>query len=340
MLKKKTTFIIAEAGVNHNGKLVLAKKLAKKAKEAGADAVKFQTWITEDIIIPKTKKPTYQKKKSNKKDDQFAFAKKLELSFKEFIKLKNYCKKIGIIFLSTPDDIKSAKFLNKIQNIFKIGSPELNNQFLLSEICSYKKLILLSTGLSSINEISETLRFLKKIKFNIKKKLILMHCNSAYPTPYKDVNLLVINELKKKFGIDVGYSDHTSSIEVSVAAVALGAKVIEKHFTLNKKMTGPDHSTSLDFKEFSLLVRSIRNIEISLGSKFKRLTQSASRNRKLMTRGIYAEREINKNEIFKKDNISIKRPQNNIEPKNYFKLLGKRSKSFYKKHQSIKLNEL
>ena len=340
MLINKSVFIIAEAGVNHNGKLSLAKELAKKAKKAGANAVKFQTWITEDIIIPKTKKPNYQINGNNKNNDQFSFAKKLELSFEEFIKLKKFCKKIKITFLSTPDDVKSAKFLNKIQNIFKIGSPELNNFFLIKEICKFNKLILLSTGLSSIKEISDTINFLKKINFDIKKKLILMHCNSAYPTPYRDVNLLALPELKKRFGVEIGYSDHTNSDEVSIAAVALGAKVIEKHFTLNKNMVGPDHSTSLDFKEFSNFVKSIRNIELALGSKVKKITPSALKNLKLMTRGVYANKKIIKNEKFDTENISIKRPKNKIAPSDYLKLLGKKSKLQYVKHQSINKNEI
>ena len=340
MLKSKNVFIIAEAGVNHNGKLSLAKELARKAKKAGADAVKFQTWITEDIIIPKTKKPIYQMNRNKKNNDQFNFAKKLELSFEEFVELKKFCKKTKITFLSTPDDVKSAKFLNKIQNIFKIGSPEFNNFFLIKEICKFNKLILLSTGLSSIKEISETINFLKKINFDIKKKLILMHCNSAYPTPYRDVNLLALPELKKKFNVEVGYSDHTNSDEVSIAAVALGAKVIEKHFTLNKNMSGPDHSTSLDYKEFSNLVKKIRNIELSLGSKIKKITPSASKNLKLMTRGVYASKIIIKNEKFNTKNISIKRPKNKIAPRDYLKLLGKKSRLKYEKHQSINKNEI
>lgn len=338
MLINKNVFIIAEAGVNHNGKLSLAKKLAKNAKKAGADAVKFQTWITEDIIIPNTKKPKYQINRKN--EDQFNFAKKLELSFQDFLKLKEFCKKIKIIFLSTPDDVKSAIFLNKIQNIFKIGSPETNNFFLIKEICKFNKLILLSTGLSSIKEISQTINFFKKINFDIKKKLILMHCNSAYPTPYKDVNLLALPELKKKFRVEVGYSDHTFSDEASIAAVALGAKVIEKHFTLDKNMIGPDHSTSLDFNEFSNLVKKIRNIELSLGSKIKKITPSALKNFKLMTRGVYATKKIAKNEKFSINNISIKRPKNQIDPSKYLKLIGKKSKFHYIKHQSINKNEI
>ena len=264
MLKKNKIYIIAEAGVNHNGKISNALKLVNLAKKAGADAVKFQTWRTDEVILPKTKRPKYQLKNS-KNYDQYLFAKKLELKFAEFKKIKKHCDKLKIDFMSTADDLSSIRFLSKLQNIFKVGSPEIKNFQLIREIIKLKKKIIISTGLSNLKDIKELILFLKKNNFNYKKKLILMHCNTAYPTPFKDANLNVIPELKKKLGIKVGYSDHTLSDECAIAAAALGAIIIEKHLTLNKKMKGPDHSSSLNIDEFKDMVSKIRNIEYSLG---------------------------------------------------------------------------
>ena len=274
LTKNKKTFIIAEAGVNHNGKLSNALKLVKLAKNCGADAIKFQTWDTNEIIIPNTNRPKYQLK-DNKDFDQYNFAKNLELNHNEFSTIYKYCKKIGIMFLSTADDIKSVRFLKNLQSIFKVGSADFNNYQIISEIIKLKKYIILSTGFSDLKDISDVIKFFQKKKFNYKKKLALLHCNSAYPTPFNDINLKVIPKLKKKFGVKVGLSDHSISDECAIGAVSLGAKIIEKHITLNKKMPGPDHSTSLNGREFKSMVKKIRNIEMALGSEKKKITKSA-----------------------------------------------------------------
>lgn len=334
----KRIFIIAEAGVNHNGKLLLAKKLALKAKESGADAVKFQTWRTEDIILPGTKSLKYQKK--NSRQNQYEIAKSLELSFSEFKQLQNYCKKINILFVSTPDDIKSAKFLNNIQPFFKIGSPEINNFHLLNVVAKFRKPILLSTGLSNVKEIEKTINFLKKINFPIKKKLILMHCNSAYPTSKKDVNLSAINTLRKKFNVMIGFSDHTEGIDCSVWSVFLNSKVIEKHITISKKMRGPDHVSSLDPVEFKRMVNKIREAEIAIGSGKKEVSTSAKRNKKLMMRSIYAKIPVFKGDAFTEKNIVTKRPAGGIDPTFFFKLIGKKAKKNYQINDRISVIEI
>jgi N,N'-diacetyllegionaminate synthase len=339
MLIKNKVFIIAEAGVNHNGKLSNALKLVKLAKNCGADAIKFQTWNTDEIIVPNTNRPKYQQK-DRKKFDQYDFAKSLELSHKDFLVLFRYCKKIGIKFLSTADDIKSVKFLKNFQNFFKIGSADLNNYQIINEIIKLKKSIILSTGLSNLIEIYDVIKFLRKKKFNYKKKLTLLHCNSAYPTPFEDVNLKVIPELKKKFGVTVGLSDHSISDECAIGAVALGANVIEKHITLDKQMAGPDHSTSLNGEEFKKMVKKIRNVEIALGSKKKFITKSALINKKLMMRSIVANKKINKGDKFTNSNICSKRPKGGIDPKFFFKLLNKKSKRVYEINDKIKSSEL
>tara|TARA_B100000989_G_scaffold298020_1_gene285743 strand:- start:2562 stop:3587 length:1026 start_codon:yes stop_codon:yes gene_type:complete len=339
MLTKNKTFIIAEAGVNHNGKLSNALKLVNLAKNCGADAIKFQTWDTNEIIVPNTNRPKYQLKNS-KELDQYNFAKSLELNHNDFIAIYNYCKKIGIMFLSTADDIKSIRFLKNLQSIFKIGSAEFNNYQIINEIIKLKKFIILSTGFSDLKDISEVIKFFQKKKFNYRKKLALLHCNSAYPTPFKDINLKVIPYLEKKFGVKVGLSDHSISDECAIGAVSLGAKIIEKHITLNKKMPGPDHSTSLNGKEFKSMVKKIRNIEIALGSEQKKITKSALLNKKLMMRSIVARKRINRGQKFTFLNICSKRPKGGIDPKFFFKLINKQSKNSYKLNQKIKRSEL
>ena len=219
------------------------------------------------------------------------------------------------MFLSTADDIKSIRFLKNLQSIFKIGSAEFNNYQIINEINKMKKFIILSTGFSDLKDISEVIKFFQKKKFNYRKKLALLHCNSAYPTPFKDINLKVIPYLEKKFGVKVGLSDHSISDECAIGAVSLGAKIIEKHITLNKKMPGPDHSTSLNGEEFKSMVKKIRNIEIALGSEKKKITKSALLNKKLMMRSIVARKRINRGQKFTFLNICSKRPKGGIDPK-------------------------
>ena len=266
--------IIAEIGPNHNGKIHLAKKLIKEAKKAGADYVKFQTFITEDIIIEKAKKAKYQINKRNKKETQFSMLKKLELSQSNFKILHKYCKKINIKFLSTAFDLKSLNFINSLKpDYFKIPSGEITNLQLIKEITKFKRKIILSTGMSTLKEVDNTLRFL--IKHGVpRNNITILHCNTEYPTPMEDVNLNVLKTFQKKFKTEVGYSDHTSGTEVSIAAVAFGTSIIEKHFTLDRMMDGPDHKASLNPIEFKSMVNSIRNIEKAIGGFIKKPTKS------------------------------------------------------------------
>ena len=322
------TYIIAEAGVNHNGNIFLAKKLIDIAKNAGADAVKFQTFITKELLTKDAKKALYQK---TKESTQFEMIKKLELSFEDFIELKKYCDNKGIEFLSTPFDLQSARFLNELgMKIFKIPSGEITNYLLLREIAKFKKPIILSTGMSNIDEIKEALNVL--IRFGAKKEQItILHCNSEYPTPFNDVNLKAMLTIKEKFGTKIGYSDHTLGIEVSIAAVAMGASVIEKHFTISNELTGPDHKASLTPFELKKMVKAIRNIEISLGDGIKRVSLSEAKNKIVARKFIVAKKDIKKGEIFSEENLTIKRTGiEGISPMRWEEIVGKKANKDYK----------
>lgn len=325
MIKKKT-FIIAEAGVNHNGSLKTAKKLIYNAKIIGADAIKFQTFKAENLSTKNSPKANYQKKLIHKNETQFKMLKKLELSKKMHYKCIEYCKKVKITFLSSAFDLESLDFLKKIKiPIFKVPSGELTNYLYLKRLGSFNKKIYLSTGMSNLKEIDQAIKTL--IKFGTpKKKISLLHCNTEYPTPFKDANLKSIITLKKKFNLEVGYSDHTESIEASLAAVALGASIIEKHFTLDRKMYGPDHLTSLETNEFEQLIKKIRNIETSLGNGIKRASKSEKKNLKIVRKSIVASKKINKGEKFNYENLTVKRPGTGINPMNISKIVGKVAK--------------
>ena len=285
MIKRKT-LIIAEAGVNHNGKLNLAKKLIDLASSAGADVVKFQTFTASNLLTKNASKANYQKKLTNPKETQYEMIKKLELNFKQHLSLISHCKKRKIEFLSSPFDLESIDMLINLKlKKIKIPSSEINNSQYLKHISKFKKDIIFSTGMSSLKDIKYTFDFL--LKNGVKKKnLTILHCNSEYPTPYSDVNLNAIKTIKNKFDVKVGYSDHSVGIEVAIAAVALGAEVIEKHFTLDKKMHGPDHKASSDPKELYKLIKSIRNIENSLGKNQKKITRSVNKNIKTHQKSI------------------------------------------------------
>ena len=274
-MKSNKTIIIAEAGANHNGSLKLAKKLIDAAVDARADFVKFQTSIPRLHISKFAKQANYQIKNFKVKSfNQLKMAEKLSLRYSDFIELNSYCKKKNIKFLSTPFDLNSIDILKKLNiKYFKIPSGEINNYPYLVKLAKQKKKIIMSTGMSNLKEIYKSVSILKN--FGVKKKnLILLHCNTEYPTPFDDVNLKAMILLKEKFKCEVGYSDHTNGIEVPIAAVALGAKVIEKHLTLNKNMKGPDHKASIEPKDFKNMVKSIRNIEKSLGIKKKFISKS------------------------------------------------------------------
>jgi len=281
-MRNKRIFIIAEAGVNHNGKVRFAKNLIKEAAKSGADAVKFQTFKAETLVTKNAKKAKYQISKGDKNNKQYQMLKELELTEKMHVECVKECKKNNILFMSSPFDIASVNFLLKLNlKIFKIPSGEITNLPLLKHIGSLNKKLILSTGMSNLKEIKEAIKTL--IKYGTKKqKITVLHCNSDYPSPFKDLNLRVINFLHDKLKLDIGYSDHSIGIEVPIAVAALGGTVIEKHFTLNKNMKGPDHSTSIEPAEFKMMVNKIRNIEIAMGQSKKIVTNSEKKNIKIV----------------------------------------------------------
>jgi len=340
MVKNNKTLIIAEAGVNHNGKIKIAKKLIDIACQSGVDIIKFQTFITKQLLTKKAPKAVYQKKLTNKKESQFEMIKRLELSKNDHIKLIQYCKNKNIEFLSTPFDIPSIDFLISLKlKKIKIPSSEINNILYLKNISKFKGHIILSTGMSTIKEIRSALNVL--LKNGVKRNFItILHCNSEYPTPFKDVNLLAMLEIKKKFRTKIGYSDHTRGIEVPIAAVAIGANVIEKHFTLNRNMTGPDHKASLNPKELKEMVKAIRNTEIALGSNKKIISFSEKKNIKTARKSIIAIQKIEKGERFTSQNISAKRPGTGISPMKFYQLIGNKSKRTYREDELLDFKEL
>ncbi|MEK7376216.1 MAG: N-acetylneuraminate synthase family protein, partial [Candidatus Margulisiibacteriota bacterium] len=266
-LLKKGVFIIAEAGVNHNGSVKLALKLVDAAKEAGADAVKFQTFITEKCISKNTVLAGYQKRNAGAKKSQYEMAKELELPLESFKIIKDRCSKKGIIFLSTPDEEESLDYLCGLRMpIIKIGSGDSNNIPLIAYAAKKKRPVILSTGMCDLKDVAEAVKAVKAAGNN---EIALMHCTTEYPAPFSELNLKAMATLAKKFGLPVGYSDHTAGIEASIAAVAMGAKIIEKHFTLDKNMKGPDHKASLSADELKQLVKAVRNIELSVGTGIK-----------------------------------------------------------------------
>jgi N,N'-diacetyllegionaminate synthase len=334
----KKVEIIAEAGVNHNGKLILAKKLALYAKKAGADFIKFQIYNADEIATSNLKKAPYQKKSSvNKNENQKEMLKNLSLTHQNFDKLIAYCKKIRIKFLASVFDLNSLKYLQKKTNVIKIGSSEITNFILLKHVALLNKKLIISTGMCGIKDIREAIAFLKKN--GQKNKIILLHCNTAYPTPYEDVNLLTIRKLKSSFNIDIGYSDHALGNEVSFAAIALGSVIIEKHFTLNKKLKGPDHSISCDFKELKLLVEGAKKIFKTLKIKSGSLTNSEKKNYSLVKKYLVASKFIDKDEKFTLKNITSKRTGGGIEAKRFEKIINKRAKKKFKIDQIITINE-
>lgn len=305
------TFIIAEAGVNHNGDIKLAYQLIDAAREAGADAVKFQTFKTEKIVTRQADMADYQKENLAVSDSQFEMIKKLELSYDEFRELQAYCKRTGILFLSTPDEEDSLDFLADELDIpwLKIGSGEMNNYPFLRRVASKQKPIILSTGMSTLGEVETAIRIIREAS---QQELVVLHCTTNYPCPMNEVNLRAMLTLKEAFKVRVGYSDHTLGIEVPVAAVVLGAEVIEKHFTLNKEMDGPDHKASMDPDELSAMVRAIRNIESAMGDGIKRPNPSEEKTKQIVRKRLVAAcnlpigRRLSENDLnFKRANSGI-----------------------------------
>ena len=317
----KRVLIIAEAGVNHNGSVDNAKSMIDAAADAGADIIKFQTFKSEKLVTKDASKASYQEENTGNNDSQLSMLKKLELSESDHIELKNYCQKRGIEFLSTPFDMESIDYLNELGiSLWKIPSGEITNYPYLAKIASTGKPIIMSTGMSTIEEIEDAMRVLRD---NGAKSISLLHCNTQYPTPFTDVNLNVMNTLKESFDVEVGYSDHTLGIEVPIAAVAMGASIIEKHFTLDRNMQGPDHKASLEPQELKTMVDSIRNIEMALGECEKKPTSSELENRNVARKSIVARKEIKKGDIFTEENITTKRPGTGISPRRWNEVIGK-----------------
>lgn len=335
-MDKNKTLIIAEAGVNHNGSFENAIKLIDIAKNAGADIVKFQTFKTENIVTKDAPTANYQNKSINS-NTQYDLLKKLELTYEEFTKLKTYCDKQNIIFTSSPFDLQSAEFLMQLNVPYiKIPSGEITNYPLIKYLAKFNKNVIISTGLSTIKEIKWAIDLFTKNGTSL-DNISILHCNTQYPTPYEDVNLNVIQTLIKKFKIRVGYSDHTLGIEIPLAAVALGATIIEKHFTLDKTLPGPDQSTSLDPTELKEMITKIRNIEKALGSNIKYVTNSEIENLKIVRKSIVASKNIKKGEPFTEDNITTKRPGFGLSPIYWEKVIGKTAKRDFQKDEFIEL---
>lgn len=319
--------IIAEAGVNHNGSLEMAKQLVDAAHECGADIVKFQTAKLDSLVSKSAQMADYQKKNIGVNGSQKEMLKKLLLSYDEFVEIAHYCKEVGIIFLSTPFDIESIHFLNDMQDIWKVPSGEITDYPYLVEIAKTGKKVILSTGMAEMNEIQAAINVLNE---NGTTDITLLHCTTEYPAPIKDVNLNVMKILKKKLGYPVGYSDHTQGIEVDLAAVALGAEIIEKHFTLNRDFPGPDHKASLEPNELKAMVDGIRKIELALGSTEKKPSEAEIRNREAARKSIVANRKIAAGEILTADNVTTKRPGTGINPMRWNEVIGTKAiRDFY-----------
>ncbi|MBD5233363.1 MAG: N-acetylneuraminate synthase [Bacteroidales bacterium] len=333
--------IIAEAGVNHNGSYDRAIKMIDTANVCGVDYIKFQTFKAQNIVNRYAPQAEYQKKNlasyNDGDDSQLNMLKSLELSFQDFVSLNDYCKKSGIKFLSTPFDLDSVDFLASIgMDYMKIPSGEITNLPYLRKIANLHVPVIMSTGMSTLGEVEQAVDVLYKGGLST-QDITLLHCNTEYPTPYSDVNLLAMETLKKAFGTKIGYSDHTKGIEVALAAVSLGASVIEKHFTLDKTLPGPDHVASLDPIELKAMVDSIRHIEEAIGHTEKRVTDSERKNIAVARKSIVAARAINEGEIFSEDNITVKRPGTGISPMLYDEVLGKVAKRTYGADELIEL---
>ena len=332
-------FIVAEAGVNHNGSLELAKKLIDVAVKAGADAVKFQTFKAESLVSKNAQKANYQKQTTDKEESQYEMIKKLELDLDDHKELIAYCKQKRIMFLSTPFDLDSIRLLNDFGlKIFKIPSGEITNLPYLKAIGKLNRKVILSTGMTDIGEIEDALDILI-FSGTKKENITILHANTEYPTPMEDVNLRAMQTIAETFKIKVGYSDHTLGIEVPIAAVALGASVIEKHFTLDRNMEGPDHKASLEPNELKAMVKAIRNIEKALGNGIKKPSNSETKNIAIARKSIVAARTVQKGEVLCTKNITVKRPGNGISPMRWDEVVGTIAQKDYKEDDLIELNK-
>lgn len=333
------SIIIAEAGVNHNGSLDLAKRLVDKAAAAGVDYVKFQTFKSEKLVTKVARQADYQQKNLGSKegDTQLTMLKKLELSVEDHYALIDYCKQIGIKFLSTAFDLESIDFLHSLDlGLWKIPSGEITNYPYLKKIAQFGEPVILSTGMSEIDEISAAMNVL--LKNGLKREQItILHCNTEYPTPFSDVNLKAMQQIRDEFQVKVGYSDHTKGIEVPIAAVALGATVIEKHFTLNRNMEGPDHKASLEPNELMSMVSAIRNIEKALGNGNKAVSESERKNIAIARKSIVVACPIKKGDVLTEDNLTVKRPGNGISPMRWDEIIGQTAKRNFMEDEQIEI---
>ena len=331
----KKTLIIAEAGVNHNGDFELAKKMILAAKKAGVDVIKFQTGKPELLISRFAEKADYQKQTTGENESQLDMCKKISLPYEDFALLKEECEKNDIMFLSTPFELDSIDFLHSIgMKVWKIPSGEITNYPYLVKIAQFHEPIIMSTGMSEMSEIQQAIKVLKD---NGANDIKLLHCNTEYPTPYCDVNLSAMKTLRDTFGVEVGFSDHTNGIEVPIAAVALGATIIEKHFTMDKTMEGPDHKASLEPDELEAMVRGIRNIEQAIGSGEKHVTNSERKNISIARKSIVAKINIKKGEVFSEQNLTCKRPGTGISPMEWENVLGKNAVRDFAEDEMIEL---
>ena len=327
--------IIAEAGVNHNGDLEMAKKLALTAKECGADIVKYQTAVPELVVSKFAEKAEYQKQTTDAAESQLEMIRKLHFSFEGHKELKEYCDSIGIQYLSAPFDIPSVQFLGTLGlPLIKVPSGEITNLPYLEEVAKLHTPVLLSTGMSNLNEITDALGILDDGGC---PEVTVLHCNTEYPTPIEDANLLAMQDLREQFGLPVGYSDHTAGIEADIAAAALGAVVIEKHFTLDKALPGPDHKASLSPEGLAAMVAGVRRTELALGDGRKHVTKSEAKNKPIARKSILAKRDIKKGEAFTQENLTVKRPGDGISPMRWYDVLGKTAKRDFAEDEKIEL---
>ena len=330
---EKKVFIIAEAGVNHNGDINIAKSLVDVAVSAGADAVKFQTFKADKLASKQAPKAAYQNETTDRTETQYEMLKKLELTADMHIELIEYCKEKNIMFISTPFDIDSIHMLVELGiGIIKIPSGEITNLPYLREVARQKKKVILSTGMSNMQEVKDAVQVLKQYGA---EDITVLHCNTQYPTPMEDVNLRAMIHMKHELNLEVGYSDHTQGVEVPIAAVAMGATVIEKHFTLDKTMEGPDHKASLEPNELKEMVKAIRNIEKALGNGEKNKTQSEVDNVAIVRKSIVAACKIEKGELFTEKNLTVKRPGNGISPMKWDEMIGKVADKTYEADEMI-----
>lgn len=331
----KHVMIIAEAGVNHNGSFELAKKMVDAAKEAGVDYVKFQTFNPKKLVSKYAEKAEYQKETTGSDETQLQMLQKLTLTEDNFLSLRDYCREVGIGFISTPFDLDSIAFLETFDmDFWKVPSGEVTNLPYLEAIARTKRQVVMSTGMCDMNEIQDAIEVLEK---NGTTDITLLHCNTQYPTPYEHVNLSAMNSIRDALHKEVGYSDHTQGIEVPIAAVAMGATVIEKHFTLDKNMEGPDHKASLNPTELKQMVVAIRNIEQAIGNGLKEPSSSEMANKGVARKSIVASRSIKQGEVFSEENLTTKRPGIGISPMKWYEVIGKVAPRDFSEDEIIEL---